>query len=343
MSQLQINSCGCLLRKTLHYVIIYNEIEYVSEVFMNTDHLKYFVLVADSLNITNTAKELFISQQALSNHINNLEDKLGVKLFERSPNLSLTYAGKRVYRLARQILDTEEQMHREIEEMKGEEKGEIRIGISHTRGRVVLPDIIPEFSRRYPLVDIKLVEGNSADLEKAIMSDSVDIIVQTTPINPDLIFETIRKERLYWVIPNKFLREIYGDNFRKIQEVDIKRFSLFPFVMMTKSNTIRHVIDDFFAKIGLQANIRMEVENIETVLSLAHKELGITVYPEMFLNHLSPMFKHDDKASYFPIKEVGTEPVLVAAYRRGKYLNKFHREFIDICKQTYDTENRMWR
>ena len=66
-------------------------------------------------------------------------------------------------------------------------------------------------------------------------------------------------------------------------------------------------------------------------------------YPEMFLNHLSPMFKHDDKASYFPIKEVGTEPVLVAAYRRGKYLNKFHREFIDICKHTYDTENRMWR
>ena len=48
MSQLQINSCGCLLQKILLYAIIYNEIEYVSEVFMNTDHLKYFVLVADS-------------------------------------------------------------------------------------------------------------------------------------------------------------------------------------------------------------------------------------------------------------------------------------------------------
>lgn len=310
---------------------------------MNTEHLKYFILVADSLNITNTAKELFMSQQALSTHINHLEDRLGVKLFERSPGLSLTYAGKRVYRLSREIIDTEEQIFREIEEMRGEEKGELRLGISHTRGRVVLPDIIPEFSQRYPLVDIKLIEGNSDELEKGILSDKIDLIVLTTPINPELMFEKIRKERLYWVIPNRFLREIYGENFRRIREVDIKRFSLFPFVMMNKSNTIRLVIDDFFAKIGLKANIRLEVENIETVLSLAHKEMGITVYPEMFLNHLSPMFKEDDKASYYPISEIGTEPTLVVAYRRGKYLNKFHRAFIDICKDIYDTEQSLRR
>lgn len=59
---------------------------------MNIEHLKYFVLVADSLNITHTAKKLYISQQALSNHISNLEKKLGVKLFERVPALKLTYA-----------------------------------------------------------------------------------------------------------------------------------------------------------------------------------------------------------------------------------------------------------
>ena len=148
---------------------------------MNTDHLKYFVLVADSLIITSTAKELFMTQQALSTHINNLEERLGIKLFERSPNLSLTYAGKRVYTLSRQILDIRDQIGKEIEDIKGEDKGEIRIGISRTRGRVVLPDVIPKFSKLYPKVDIKLTEGNTSELEKDIFADKLDFIVLTTP------------------------------------------------------------------------------------------------------------------------------------------------------------------
>ena len=308
---------------------------------MNTEHLKYFVLVADSLNITGTAKELFMSQQALSTHINNLEEKLNVKLFDRNPNLTLTYAGKRMYTLARNILDIEERMKKEIDEMNGEEQGEIRIGISHTRGRVVLPDILPDFSKRYPLVDIKLLEGNSEELHKAIMSDKIDLIVRTTPIDSELMYEKIQKERLFWVIPNKFLLEIYGENFKKIRQVDIKRFSGFPFVMMTKNNNTRLAIDAFFNRIGLKANVKIEVDNIETVLSLAHKEMGITVYSEMFLNHLSPMFKDDDLASYYPIEEIGTEATLVVAYRRGKYLNRFHRDFIEMCKDKY-RENKEW-
>ena len=101
--------------------------------------------------------------------------------------------------------------------------------------------------------------------------------------------------------------------------------------------------DDYFSKIGLRANIQIEVDNIETVLALAHKDLGITVYPEMFLNHLSPMFKERDAASYFLIRDSGVESSLVAAYRRGKYLNKFHRVFIDICKETYGKEQELWR
>ena len=57
---------------------------------MNNKQLKYFIAVADSLNITQTAKNMYISQQALSNHISKLENNLGVKLFERTPSLNLT-------------------------------------------------------------------------------------------------------------------------------------------------------------------------------------------------------------------------------------------------------------
>src|SRR5699024_5857322 len=70
---------------------------------MNFLHLKYFLLVAEELNITRAAERLFISQQSLSNHISNMEKELDVKLFTRSPKLSLTYAGDLLVETATQI------------------------------------------------------------------------------------------------------------------------------------------------------------------------------------------------------------------------------------------------
>ena len=76
---------------------------------MNFLHLKYFLLVAEELNITRAAERLYISQQSLSNHISNMEKELDVKLFTRSPKLSLTYAGDLLVETATQILDLHSQ------------------------------------------------------------------------------------------------------------------------------------------------------------------------------------------------------------------------------------------
>ena len=76
---------------------------------MNFQHLKYFLMVAEELNITRAAERLYISQQSLSNHIGNLERELDVKLFTRSPKLSLTYAGGLLVDTASQILDLHSQ------------------------------------------------------------------------------------------------------------------------------------------------------------------------------------------------------------------------------------------
>ena len=76
---------------------------------MNFQHLKYFLMVAEELNITRAAERLYISQQSLSNHIGNLERELDVKLFTRSPKLSLTYAGGLLVDTATQTLDLHSQ------------------------------------------------------------------------------------------------------------------------------------------------------------------------------------------------------------------------------------------
>ena len=144
---------------------------------MNIEHLKYFVLVADSLNITHTAKKLYISQQALSNHISNLEKKLGVKLFERVPALKLTYAGEVLYKKAVSMIEMQSQIEKEFNKFKNENRGVLTIGISHTRGRVLIPNVYPRFHKMYPNVELKLKEGNSRLLEAYLKDDSVDMVI----------------------------------------------------------------------------------------------------------------------------------------------------------------------
>ena len=75
------------------------------EASVNFLHLKYFLMVAEELNITRAAERLYISQQSLSSHISNMERELNVKLFTRSPKLALTYAGDQLVQTATQIID----------------------------------------------------------------------------------------------------------------------------------------------------------------------------------------------------------------------------------------------
>ena len=95
---------------------------------MNFLHLKYFLLVAEELNITRAAERLYISQQSLSNHISNMEKELDVKLFTRSPKLSLTYAGDLLVETATQILDLHSQYLAKVGDINRHYMGLLRLG-----------------------------------------------------------------------------------------------------------------------------------------------------------------------------------------------------------------------
>ena len=149
---------------------------------MNFLHLKYFLLVAEELNITRAAERLYISQQSLSNHISNMERELDVKLFTRSPKLSLTYAGDLLVETATQILDLHSQYLAKVGDINRHYMGVLRLGISHTCGLALLPEVLPKFQAEFPMVDFSLFEGNSTHLEDELAHGRVDLIVCFQPI-----------------------------------------------------------------------------------------------------------------------------------------------------------------
>lgn len=308
---------------------------------MNFLNLYYFTVAAEELNITRAAERLFVSQQSLSNHILKLEKLLGVKLFDRTPGLTLTYAGSRLLRSATQILNIRRQIINEMDDIRNHKRGELCIGISHTRGRVFLPKILPDFCREHPYVDISVIEGNSQQLEEWLTHGRIDLLIGFAPImveNTETVHITY--ERLMLVVPEKFMISLFPDDHENMvekfyQDVDIKAFRACPFIMIPTGNRTRTIFDHYMRRLGIPTNIIMEMESSETILSLAYQGMGITVYPEMFVKDLSPFVNgpSDSTVHFFPLNDPSTIGDLVIGYHRERYLSNYTKDFIEASKK----------
>ncbi len=306
---------------------------------MNFTSLRYFQMVAEELNVTKAAKRLYITQQSLSAHIAALEKDLGIKLFERSPSFSLTYAGTRLERFARKVLDLERQIYSEMDDIAGHRRGAVRIGISHTCGLAILPRILPAFYEKNPLIEVSVFEGNSAELEDSLKHGQIDMMIVFTPIGLESV-ETIPLafERLLLLVPKRLTEELFGENADYMRgkfsiSADIACFQEMPFILLKKGNRVRSLIDGYTDAKGVNLNVRFETENTETAYALAQSGMGIAVYPELFLKyiHNTPPQKKDDAVDYFPITDASASETLAVCYDRKRYLSNAARDFIEIA------------
>ena len=148
---------------------------------MNFHSLDYFLVLAREKNFTRAAEALHITQQSLSSHIANLERELNCTLLVRRTPLELTYAGRTFLRYAESIGQTRQAMEREFCDISENQKGELRVGIAYTRGRAIMPHLIPVFQRRYQNVEITLLEGSNDAIQKALLSGGIDLAIAGFP------------------------------------------------------------------------------------------------------------------------------------------------------------------
>ena len=308
---------------------------------LNFLHLKYFLLVAEELNITRAAERLYISQQSLSNHISNMERELDVKLFTRSPKLSLTYAGDLLVETATQILDLHSQYLAKVGDINRHYMGVLRLGISHTCGLALLPEILPQFQAEFPMVEFSLYEGNSTHLEDELAHGRVDLIVCFQPIMMEGVeVVPLTEEDLILVVPKIFTDQIFGERADEIRAqyaagADIDAFQHMPFILIKRGNRTRSIVDQYFSRHFFKPKLILETENTITTLAMAEAGVGITICPELFLKtiHVTASQSSTDKLDLFPLTDPSTISRLVVGYRRDRYLSHFGERFIELTQQ----------
>ncbi len=138
--------------------------------------LRVFRSVATQLSFTKAANELFISQPAITKHIQELEKEYGVRLFDRIGNrIQLTRAGKLLLDHACKIIDAYHDMDFDMKKLSQKSEGKLRIGASTTISQYVLPEMIARFRSLYPDIRLTLLSGNSHEIEDALASGRIDL------------------------------------------------------------------------------------------------------------------------------------------------------------------------
>ena len=148
---------------------------------MNLQYYYNFVTIVEEGSLTAASRKLHIAQPALSNQIKAMEQKYGTRLFFRgSRRLELTDAGMILYQKARRMCEIEQAAKNEIASGFSGQKGTLRVGVTPCVADGKITDVLMDFARKYPQIEIKYLEGSPADLCKMLQNGIVEVVVMKT-------------------------------------------------------------------------------------------------------------------------------------------------------------------
>jgi LysR family hydrogen peroxide-inducible transcriptional activator len=157
---------------------------------LNLRDLRYLVAVADHRHFGRAAEACFVSQPTLSTQIKKLEEELGVELVERNPRrIMLTAVGEQVVERAREVLREADSIREIARRSADPEAGSLRLGLFPTLGPYLLPHVVPEIRRRFPNLELLLVEEKTEEIVRRLRAGSLDAGILALPIHDDQLHE----------------------------------------------------------------------------------------------------------------------------------------------------------
>jgi DNA-binding transcriptional LysR family regulator len=297
---------------------------------MTDRQLEYILTISEEGNFTVAAEKLFISQPSLSALLAKVEADYGAKLFERSTSpVRLTYAGECYVQAARQILTIQKELRDKIFDIQNEEAGKLTVGCGQHTSSDIFPLIIPVFKRRYPKIQLNLLEDNVSYFEKLLIADSLDLVFTTAPIYNNAIQSVplYAEEVLLFTPPSLPV----GGRVMAHQAFPVCDMAFFkeqPFVLFKKGRYLRHLSDRIFEDSKIVPCIILETNSWETCLSMVEKGLACTLLPY-------PPFKQNLPIGTINKYSIKNKPLrtISLCYKKRVILSKNIERFVSLSKE----------
>ncbi len=302
---------------------------------MDLTSLYYFTELSKDLHITRTANRLYISQQTLSNHVLRLEEYYGTALLERKPKLRLTRAGEFVLAFAQTMVRENENLRGVLFDVAHQDWGILRVGASQPRANICFPEVFPTFFAQYPNVELRVTTSVSSQTEPKVLSGDLDFgVVLAGDANPQLIAESLLKEKVYLCVSDGLLRRYYGEESAALKEkaaregAHIRDFSKLPFGMF--SNRMGNDIREEFHRTGVIPNTHMTSYYSDMQLSLCVQGVMACFVPHMVLASRLDRVGADINVFMLYRDESPMLRELVLIRRRDMYLPHYAKYFMEL-------------
>lgn len=300
---------------------------------------EYYLTIVEEGTLTRAAEKLYVSQSSLSQYLKRLENKLGVMLFDRNTSpLKLTYAGKRYYEHVRQMVQMDENLRRELQDIRQENSGHLRVGLALWRGSCLLPEVFPLFHERYPGIHIDLTEGSSDRLEAALVGDKIDLAIMSLPHSLDyssFTCTTLFEEHILLAVPeqNPYVQELLKTcSYRR--GYPVAPFSIFehlPLIMTKPGQNSTREVNHLLGKNHVEPHVLLETGNLTTAINIVAQGVGCVFVPEGGIS----VNQHPGKLVYMAMDTPNHAWTLAAVYRKNVYLSRLAQLFVDTLLEVY--------
>ena len=308
---------------------------------MTTRELLYIKTIADEKSMTRAAQKLYVTQPSLSHCVMTIEKQLGTPLFKRtSAGLLLTYAGEKYYRMACEVLRVYSAFESEIAEESELASGRLTIGITNYLATDMLPRMLPEFNKKYPGIELRVIEETTGEMEKSLLSGRLDFAIMHTGeedgagSNPALSCEVLSRDPFLIAAPTDtpYCKQAQIVDGLPYPVLDPALLAGESFLLVKHGQRIRQISDRVLASAGVTPKIVLSSRNYEMLRRLAARGMGYTLVPRQYAGILGG---DEYQPQYFLIPEkYRAYWELSVVTLKDTYLSKAARAFLECFMES---------
>lgn len=290
---------------------------------MNIRKLEIFYQTAKCLNMSQVAKDMYISQPAISQCISEIESEIDTKLFDRiGKKLYLTHEGKIFYEYTRRILNIYEEGINVLRSSKSN-KGNLVIGASTTIGTYIMPPIINRFNKKEKDIEISMIIDNKQNIEELILNNKVDIaFIEGTVSSKEIILKNIWTDELVFI--SSINHEWNGKEYLDLEDLKNNKF-----IIREDGSGTRERFEDFLKDKDIEFDSYIELSNLEAILNYVKLNMGVSCVP-----YISILSEESLKSiNVYRIKEHNINRPLYSAIHKDKYISKPIKCFMEFCEE----------
>jgi LysR family transcriptional regulator, low CO2-responsive transcriptional regulator len=282
--------------------------------------LRVFEAVARQLSYTRAAEELHLSQPAVSMQVRQLEDEVGLPLFEKlGKTIALTEAGRELYHYSRSINRSLQEMEEVLQAMKGVNRGRLSVAVASTVNYFA-PKLLAVFHQRYPGIALRLDVTNREQLVRLLEANAVDMVLMGQPPEAvDVESEAFMENPLVVIAPPE--HPLAGE-----RNIDVARLASEVFVMREPGSGTRQAMERFFAEHRIAIRHGMQMTRNEAIKQAVRAGLGLSVVSL----HTVELELETQRVVVLDVEEFPIERQWHLVYRRGKRLSPAARAFRDF-------------